>query len=231
MQWQIIGGGSFPLVEIKLDKGENVKADSGAMVAMSQGLELTGKIDGGFGRAVARMFSGESFFMQNVEATRSAGWVLLASPQPGNIADIDIQDGQEFIVQRNGFLAGEAGVHVSTKAQSLTKGLFSGGGFFVVKLTGKGKAFLSTYGAIHTVDIPAGETVLIDNGHLVAWDSKLKYEITKAATSWVSALTAGSGFGCLFYGPGKVLIQTRNPYAFGAWMTQYLPPPPQQTGK
>jgi len=225
MEWQITGGSSFPLIEMKLNKGESVKADSGSMVAMSHGMALTGKMDGGFTRAIGRMFSGESFFMQSIEASTDAGWVLLASPKPGGIAELKIVEGEEMVVQRSGFLAGTSGVQVSTKMQSLTRGLFSGGGFFVVRLTGSGTAFLSTYGSIYTIDIPKGETVLVDNGHLVAWDAALKYEITKAASSWVSAVTAGSGFGCRFYGPGRVLIQTRNPYAFGDWLAPYIPRP------
>lgn len=228
MEWQIVGGSAFPLIEMKLKKGHSIKADSGSMVAMSQGLKLTGKMDGGFGKALARMFSGESFFMQNIVAEDSDGWVLLASPVPGGITNIEIKPGQEMTVQKNGFLAGTEGVEVSTKAQSLVRGIFSGEGFFVVKLTGSGMAFLSTYGSIYTIDIPKGENVLIDNGHLLAWDSSLKYDITKAADSWISAVTAGSGFGCRFYGPGRVLIQTRNPYAFGAWALPYIPFPKPQ---
>jgi uncharacterized protein (TIGR00266 family) len=223
MKWQIAGDSSFPLVQVNLEKGETVKAGSGAMVAMSHGLELTGKMDGGLGRAVARLFSGESFFMQNIEAAHGAGWALLAPPQPGGITQVEIKQGQELIVQKSGFLAGTPGVDVSSKPQSLVRGMFSGAGFFVVKLSGSGTAFLSTYGSIYTVDIPAGETVLIDNGHLLAWDSDVKYEVTKGASSWVSAVTSGAGFGCRFFGPAKVLVQTRNPYAFGAWAVPYLP--------
>jgi uncharacterized protein (TIGR00266 family) len=230
MQWTITDTDAFPLIEMTLDKGESIKADSGSMVAMSQHLELTGKMDGGFMKAIARRFSGESFFMQSITAENGPGWVHLASPVPGAITTIEIRPGQEYSVQKNGFLAGTSGIEVSTRVQSLTRGLLGGEGMFIVKLTGSGTAFLSTYGSMHHLDIPAGESVLVDNGHLVAWDSSLQYEITKAASSWVSAVTAGSGFGCRFKGPGRVIVQTRNPYALGAWLANYLPPPPPRQG-
>jgi uncharacterized protein (TIGR00266 family) len=144
---------------------------------------------------------------------------------PGEIAPVEVSEDRALIVQKNGFFAGTSGIEVSTKAQSISKGLFSGEGFFVVKISGKGTAFVSTYGAIHTIDIPKGEDVLIDNGHLVAWDSGMKYEIAKGASSWTSSVTAGEGLACRFYGPGRVMIQTRNPHALAAWIFPMLPIP------
>jgi uncharacterized protein (TIGR00266 family) len=226
MKHDIIGGSAFPMLRIYLDKGENVKAESGAMVAMTRDLKLTGKVDGGITRAIGRMFSGESFFLQNISADAGPGWAMLAAAAPGEIAAVEISAAKPLTVQKNGFLAGTPGIEVSTKVQSITKGLFSGEGLFVVKITGSGTAFLSTYGAIHTIDLPAGESLLIDNGHLVAWDADMKYEITKGADSWFSAATSGEGIACRFIGPGRVLIQTRNPAQFGAWLFPFLPIPP-----
>jgi uncharacterized protein (TIGR00266 family) len=227
MKHEIIGSGAFPLVRFYLDQGETIKSETGAMVAMTRDLRLYGKADGGIMKSVTRMFSGESFFMQSITAEKGPGWVLLAPAIPGEIAPIEIRDGQEMIVQKDGFFAGTSGIEVSTKVQSLAKGLFSGEGFFVVKLTGKGTAYVSTYGAIHTIDLPKGEDVLIDNGHLVAWDASMQYEITKGASSWTSSVTAGEGLACRFYGPGRILIQTRNPAALASWIFPFLPIPKQ----
>jgi len=45
--------------------------------------------------------------------------------------------------------------------QNLTKGLFSGEGFFVINVSGSGTLFVSSFGAIHEIDIPARETFII----------------------------------------------------------------------
>lgn len=225
MQYDFSGGSSFPVLRVELSPGESIKAESGAMVAMSDGMKLSGKADGGILKGIARKFSGESFFMQHIEAEASAGWVMLAAAMPGGIQAVDITAGKELTVQKNGFLAATQGVSVSTKVQSLTKGLFSGEGLFVVKISGEGTAFLSTYGSIVTLDIPAGESVLVDNGHLVAWDADMKYTLTKGAKSWMSAATSGEGLACRFQGPGRVLIQTRNPNELGGWLLPFLPIP------
>lgn len=228
VKFDIIGGNTFPMVRVYLDQGESIKSESGAMVAMTRDLKLHGKMDGGLLKSMARMFSGENFFLQNITADKGAGWVMLASAAPGEIAPFPVKEGEELTVQKNGFFAATQNVDVSTKVQSLAKGMFSGEGFFVVKISGKGTVFLSTYGAMHALEIPRDEELLIDNGHLVAWDSKMKYDITKGASSWTSSVTAGEGLACRFYGPGRVIIQTRNPQALGAWLYPYLPIPRQQ---
>lgn len=226
MKHEITGGNTFPLLKIYLDHGENVKAESGAMVAMTRDLALTGKMDGGFMQAVGRMFSGESFFLQNISAENGPGWALLAAPMPGEIVAVPVTAGKPWLVQKNGFLAGTPGIEVSAKVQSIGRGFFSGEGFFIVGIGGEGTVFLSTYGSIYTMDIPANETLLIDNGHLVAWESSMKYEIAKGASSWTSSVTSGEGLACRFYGPGRVLIQTRNPRDLGQWLFPFLPLPP-----
>lgn len=226
MKHEITAGTTFPLLKVYLERGESIKAESGAMVAMTRDLKLTGKVDGGILKSIARRFSGESFFMQHLSAEDGPGWALLAAAAPGEIAVLDIEDGREFTVQKNGFLAGTPDIQVSTKVQSIMKGMFSGEGLFVVKISGRGKVFLSTYGSIHTVDIPKNETLLIDNGHLVAWESTMQYEVAKGASGWISSVTSGEGLACRFYGPGRVLIQTRNPAAFGQWLFPFLPIPP-----
>ncbi|MDP2207077.1 MAG: TIGR00266 family protein [Alphaproteobacteria bacterium] len=225
MKYEITSDVAFPLIRFELQEGEKIKAESGAMVAMSEGMELTGKMDGGFLRGVARKFSGESFFMQQIEAVHGNGWALLAAATPGGIATVDVSGGSELLVQKDGYLAATPDVQVSTKMQSLSKGLFSGEGFFVVKVFGEGTVFLSTYGSIYSINIAEGETVLIDNGHLVAWDASMKYEITKGAKTWFSSMTSGEGFACRFRGPGRVLIQTRNPQQLAGWLFPFLPIP------
>jgi uncharacterized protein (TIGR00266 family) len=225
MRYDIVGGGTFPLLRVYLDEGEALRAESGAMVAMTRDLRLTGKMDGGLLKSLGRMFSGESFFLQNLTAEKGAGWALLASAAPGEIIPLQIDPARPMTVQKNGFLAGTEGIEISTEMQGIAKGLFSGEGFFVLGIAGKGTVFLATYGSAYTVDIPKGETLLIDNGHLIAWETSMDYEIAKGASSWVSSVTSGEGLACRFTGPGKVLIQTRNPQQLGNWIFPFIPKP------
>jgi uncharacterized protein (TIGR00266 family) len=125
-------------------------------------------------------------------------------------------------VAKDGFFAGEEGLRISTKMQNLAKGLFSGEGFFVVKVSGEGKAFLSSFGAVVKVNIEAGKDYIIDNHHLVAWPDNAKIKIEKASKGWINSLTSGEGLVTKITGPTEVYIQTRNVQAFSSWMGQFL---------
>lgn len=222
MDYSFQGGDAFSIVRVELEAGETIKAESNAMVAMSTSLTLKGKVDGGFLRGLARKFSGESFFMQEIKANKATGWVMLASGKPGDSVAVELDGFEDLYVERGGFLAATSDIQTSTKTQSLSKGLFSREGFFVVKLSGKGTAFLSCYGSIMEMELADGEEILVDNGHLVAWEASLNYSIVKGAEGFVSSLTSGEVFALKFKGPGTLYIQTRNPWAFGAWATPLI---------
>ena len=220
MKYEILHQEAFPVVRCDLVRGESIKAESDAMVAMSANLDVTGSMgDKGFLGGLARKFlAGESFFFQRITASRGSGSVLLGHPAPGGIIDVELDGSYGLRVQKDGWLASEESVEVDTKMQSLTKGLFSGEGLFVLNIKGKGKVFLSSFGAIHAINLADGEEVIIDNGHLVAWPDYMNYKIEKASNGWFSSFTSGECLVCRFRGPGPVLIQTRNPGAFTTWL-------------
>ena len=223
MKHQILYPGAFPLVQINLEHGEMIKAESDAMVAMSDTVDVEGKMDGGLLGGLARMVAGESFFFQTLTARRGPGEVLLAPAIPGDVIDVELDGSYSLVVQKDGFLAGSADLQVSTKMQNLAQGIFSGEGFFVVKVSGKGLVFLNTYGGIHIINLEPGQEYIVDNSHLVAWPEYMNYTIEKASSGWISTFTSGEVAVCRFRGPGPVIIQTRNPGGFGNWLRQFIP--------
>ena len=123
---------------------------------------------------------------------------------------------------RNGFLAAEESIEIDTAMQNLSQGFFSREGFFVLNIKGKGVVFLASFGAIHPINLDDGEEVIIDNGHLVAWPDYMNYKIEKASSGWFSSIASGESLVCRFRGPGTVLIQTRNPDSFSAWLKRMI---------
>lgn len=223
MKHEILYKGAFPMLKVELEAGENIKAEAGAMVSMSPNIELKGTVEGGLMRGLGRMLSGEKFFFQELTPTRGSGEVLLAPTVIGDIEAVELDGSYKLFVQKDGFLAGTSGIQVNTKMQNLMSGFMSGEGFFIVEISGKGTVFLSSYGAIHAINLAPGEEMIIDNGHLVAWPDYTQYKIEKAAKGWLSSLTSGEGVVCRFRGEGVVLIQTRNPQSFGGWIKQFIP--------
>lgn len=223
MKHEVLYQGAFPLLKVVLEPGENVKAEMGAMVSMTPNIDLKGTVDGGLVRGLGRMLSGEKFFFQELTATRGQGEVLLAPAAIGDIQSVELDGSYKLYVQKDGFLAGTSGIQVNTKMQNLVRGFLSGEGFFIVEISGKGTVFLSSYGAIHAINLAPGQEMIIDNGHLVAWPDYMDYKIEKAAKGWISTVTSGEAAVCRFRGEGVVLIQTRNPSSFGGWIKQFIP--------
>lgn len=222
MNYEILYKGAFPMIKVDLNKGESIKAESGAMVAMSSSIDVDGKLEGGLFKSIGRSLAGEKFFFQTLAANRGHGEALLATAAPGAVTVLELDGTQEYLVQKDGFLASTQGINIDSKVQNLLKGLFSGEGFFILRVSGRGTLFVSSYGEIHEVNISAGEEYIVDNAHLVAWPSDVTYNVEKASKGWISSFTSGEGFVCRFRGPGKVYIQTRNPSSFGQWVSKYV---------
>ena len=215
MKYEILYPEAFPIVECSLERGESIKAESDAMIAMSPTIDVEGRMDGGILRGLARKFlSGESLFFQELVARRGAGKVLFGHSQIGGILDVELDGSYGLTIQKDGFLASTQGIDIETKTQNLFQGFLSGEGFFVLNARGRGTIFVSSYGVIHPINLDSGEEVIIDNGHLVAWPDYMDYKIERASNGWISSLTSGEGVVCRFRGPGVILIQTRNPNNF-----------------
>lgn len=223
MNYKIHYPDTFSLLEVNLNQNESVKAESGAMVSMSDTIDVEGSIEGGVFKGIGRMFAGEKFFFQTLTANRGEGRVTLAPTTLGGIIPLELDGTSGYIIQKDGFLAGSKDIEIETKLQNLAKGLFSGEGFFVLKVTGKGTVFVNSLGAIHEIELAPGEKITIDNKHLVAWPEYMNYTIDKASKGWISSFTSGEGLVCKFVGPGKIYIQTRNPDGFSSWISSMIP--------
>ena len=223
MHYELLYPGAFGTLKVQLGEGESIKTQTGAMIAMSDTLDIEGKMDGGLLKSLGRVLSGETFMLRSVVARRGPGEVLLAHEIPGEIHPLELDGSTSYLLQKDGFFAGTADLEVASKVQNLIKGLISGEGFFIVRVSGRGTLFVSSYGAIHPVDLADGQEMIIDNAHLVAWPETMAYTIQKAAAGLLSTLTTGEGLVCRFRGPGRVLIQTRNPGGFGNWVRQFVP--------
>ena len=138
-----------PFLHVALQQGEHIYSESGAMVMMDANLELTGRMNGGFWRALLQsMFNRESFFRQQIQATNGNGTCLLAPTLPGAIQVIDIGAHQYFL-NDGAFMAATAEVVLQVRTQSFSKALFGkSGGFFVMETSGKGQIVVAGFGSI-----------------------------------------------------------------------------------
>lgn len=103
MNYQVLYEGAFAMLKVQLNPGESVKAEMGAMVAMSPNVELKGTVDGGLMRGLGRMLSGEKFFFQELRATRGQSEVLLSPGSLGDIQAIELDGSYKLLVQKTDF--------------------------------------------------------------------------------------------------------------------------------
>jgi uncharacterized protein (AIM24 family) len=55
------------------------------------------------------------------------------------------------------------------------KNVFGDEGGFLIRTSGSGKIVVACYGAIETIELAAGEKVVLDSGHLVAFDPIVEF--------------------------------------------------------
>ncbi|MBK1700860.1 TIGR00266 family protein [Thiococcus pfennigii] len=223
LSYEILYRDAYALARVDLPHGRRLKAQGDAMVAMSPTIAVEGTLSGGLLGGLGRLLSGESLFLQTLSAGRGAGAVYLAPASPGDIAAVEIRPGDGLVIQRGGFLACTEGVEVGTQVQNVAQGLFSGEGFFILEAHGEGLVLLESFGAIHELTLTAGEQKVVDNGHLVAWSRSMHYDLELGSRGLVAAFTSGENIVCRFHGPGRILLQTRQPRQFGRWVSQLLP--------
>lgn len=200
---------------ITLAANEICTTESGAMIAMSGNMDITTtthkKGSGGMLKAMKRMISGESMFLNHFEPKDAPGELILGTALAGDMMSYDLNN-ESLIVQGGSYLACEHGVEVDLGWQGF-KALLSGESVFWVKLTGAGKVILSSFGAIYPVEVD-GEYI-VDTGHIVAFNESLSFTLSKAGKSWLQSFLGGEGLVCKFQGKGTVWCQSHNPRSFG----------------
>ena len=221
MEYSIEHGPSYALGVIQLAPGERIQAEAGAMVSMSDTIEMKSEVRGGLMKGLKRsVLGGESFFINNFQAAGGGGEVTVAPALPGDIVALEV-GGQALLIQSGSFLAATDGVDVDTKWGG-SKSFFSREGLFMLKATGAGTIFLSSYGAIRLIELGAGQRYTVDTGHMVAFDESVRYNVGKSG-SWRTTLTSGEGLVAKLEGPGRFYMQTRAPDAFIDWLAPKLP--------
>ena len=220
MEHEVLYRPSYALLKIELAQGESVSAEAGAMVSMSSGIAMETKARGGVFSALKRsVLGGESFFINTFRADEP-GEVTFAPPLPGDIYAAELT-GTTLYAQSGSYIASSPDVHIDTKWGG-AKTFFSKEGLFLLKLSGSGHVFLSSYGAIHQVELAPGQQYIVDTGHMVAFDESVQYNV-KAAGGIKSTLFSGEGLVCRLTGPGRIMIQSRSTDAFLSWLIPKLP--------
>lgn len=206
MQYELAGG-AFPVVICSLQDGEQMITEKGSMVWMTPSIQMETS-GGGLGKMFSRAFSGESMF-QNIYTSKGQGTIAFGSSFPGRIMPLEIGPGREMILQKNAFLASEAGVELSIHfSKKLGAGFFGGEGFILQRLSGRGMAFAEIDGELVEYELAPGQQLIVDTGNVAGFESSVSMDI-RQVPGLKNKLLGGEGlFNTLLTGPGKVWLQT-----------------------
>jgi uncharacterized protein (TIGR00266 family) len=216
MKYRILSRPSYSLLELELDKGEEVIAETGAMVYM-RNVELKTQMKGGIIGGLKRSLLGKESFFINRFVSQGNGLIGLAPPYQGDVVHVDLQG--RIYAQSGAFLASSPNVDIDTKWGG-TRTFFAGEGLFLLKIEGAGDLFLSSFGGIEQVDVE--DTLVVDTGHIVAFEEGLDFKVRRAG-GLKATLLSGEGLVAEFRGTGKVWIQTRSIGEYIGWLASFLP--------
>ncbi len=212
---------AYALAMVTLDAKETIQVEAGAMVGMSADMEMETGATGGFLKSLSRkMFGGESFFLNTFTGVTQGDSVALAPPLPGDISVVEMH-GETLMVQSGSYLASSEGINVETK-WSGAKTFFGSEGLIMLRISGTGTLIVSSYGAIHPVELAAGQSYVVDTGHLVTFEEHLKFDVKKVA-GWKSTLFSGEGLVIELTGPGNLTLQSRSQDSFLSWLIPRIP--------
>lgn len=204
-----IEGGNLPVVICYPEAGQTLCTESGAMSWMSPNMRMDTNSGGGIKKALGRMFSGESIFMNEYTAQGGTGMIAFASTFPGSIIPYQVSEGNGIVVQKRGFLAMEKGLDLSVFFQKkLGRGFFGGEGFIMQRITGYGMVFLEIDGYCKEYNLSVGESIIVDTGYLAAMSDTCTMDIQPVQGA-KNIFFGGEGlFHTRITGPGKVYIQS-----------------------
>lgn len=218
MRYEIKYKPSYSMLVINLDQDDRVIGESGAMTYMDPNIEVHTRmreksILGTLGLSV---IGRQSFWVNEYVSSRGSGEIAFVAAPVGDIEVLEVKPNQGYVIQKAAYIASTENVDLDVKWEGFTKGLF-GQGLFMIRVTGNGSLFINTFGAIDKHTLGPGQTLIVDNFHLVAFSDTCSYKVTKFG-GLKETILGGEGLVTQISGPGDIYIQTKNLKEFVDWL-------------
>ena len=224
MKYEIRYKPSYSMLVVDLERDEKITAESGSMTYMDSNIEVhTRKREKSLlGSLGLKILGRQSFWVNDYTASGGSGEVAFVSAPVGDIEKLEVKPNQGYVIQKSAYISSTENVDLDVKWEGFTKGLF-GQGLFMIKVRGDGTVFINTFGAIDKHTLKSGQTLIVDNFHLVAFSDTCNYKVTKFG-GLKETLLGGEGLVTKITGPGDVYIQTKNLREFVEWLWTLIEP-------
>ncbi len=223
IEYKIDQAPAYAALTLTLRPQETILVEAGAMAAMDPWIAMRSRMRGGLMKSVGRMLGGESLFLSEFTAQGKPGELYLSPGVPGDICHYGLQ-GNSLMLQSSGFIACSPTVVLDTQFQGM-KGFFSGESLFLLKASGTGDLWFSSYGAI--LEVPIDGEYVVDTGYVVAFEDTLNYSVELIGglsfRNLKTGIFGGEGLVCRFKGQGRLWVQSRQLSSLINFMNPYRP--------
>lgn len=219
----VIHGSVMPMIELEMNRGESVYAQTGAMQWMDGNIDMQTRLKGGMMGALKRSFSGGDMFTVDFTAKTDHAKVAFGHTYPGKILVFDVSE-STLICQQRGFLCATPGVDYDVHFQKkLGTAVFGGEGFIMQKFQGQGLVIVEMDGECVEKHLQPGERIKVDTGSVGAFEETVSMDIERIK-GFRNMFLGGEGlFLTTLTGPGKVWIQTMPVQDMVGEISKYLP--------
>jgi uncharacterized protein (AIM24 family) len=186
-------GSTQPVLSISLEPGESITAEAGEFAWMTDSIQLTTRPAG----------------LSDYTAKDQAGTIAFASRLPGSILHIEVAPRREYLVHRNGFLAGTPGIEVTIGFQQPLEVTEAATDTFVLRrVSGRGRAWVELSGDVIRHDLAAGTSLRTHPWHIGMADASVAVqmaELVRPATSYLGTVAQRL---VVLSGPATVWLQS-----------------------
>lgn len=223
----------FSVLDVKLDAGESIECENGAMAWMSENMAMDTNIGGSghdkgllgtLGKVAKNALTGENIFHNKYTAGKGPGQIAFCQTFPGEIIPFEIDASNSIVAQKGAYFANTIGVVYDIFFQKkLGAGFFGGEGFIMQKFSGQGIVFLSIGGGVAQYTLGPGESLLVDTGYLAAMDATCSIDI-QTIKGVANVLLGGEGlFNTRVTGPGRIWLQTMPINSIASSLAPFMP--------
>src|ERR1700690_754021 len=182
-------GSTQPVLSISLQPGESIVAEAGEFAWMTDSIQLTTTPAG----------------LSDYTAKGQAGTIAFASRLPGSILHIEVAPGREYLVHRNGFLAGTPGIEVTIGFQQPLEATETTADKFILRhIGGRGRAWVELSGDVIRRDLAAGTSLRTHPWHIGMAEASVAVQMAELPVPDGADLGAGVQLFAVLSGPGAV---------------------------
>lgn len=171
---------SIQIVTVRLEKDQVLRAESGAMMYMTDGVNMNTTTGGGLSAGFQRMLTGQNVFISDYtyDGTNGPyGYVALGTDFPSKLVRLSLEEyGGKIVCQKGALLCASHTVDITVEfTKKFSTGLFGGEGFVLQGLIGTGDVIVKAGGALIRKNLKAGEVLRISSGCLVGFQEGVEF--------------------------------------------------------